>query len=344
MEIWNCSYRKNVSGKATGLLSLLAVLLILSQAAIASAATATRPTADEELNTTAPSPPRHSSFWITGGKNNEGEGATNPESQDNSRDGVDDAADDVIADHTVFSRSHASGLAPAPEYAREIVSHDIAPPTPPRQKIAAAIKEPLPISASPSADNSPATAKAAPGPDTTRDGSFTKPLLITAGVAAAVGVAVAAGGGSGSDSTASDQSSADRATVVINLANLVRIGDDEDYNANHPDHFQVSHPTGLSWGDTFTIDNVDNVSSAKFRYTVAASKVGNPVYVNGSLVEGLCNPGNLASIKKGCSMDITRFIHAGSNEIKIRCAIDPSDTITPYDDVELYDLRIELEQ
>ena len=197
------------------------------------------------------------------------------------------------------------------------------------------------------------TKSPAPQPKTSKSSSISTTILAGAGIAIAAGVVAAAAGGSSSDSDTSTPASTTTPssdttdtpsgnTETIDLASLVRIGDDRDYNGNHPDHFKQNTPSGLSWSDTFTISSSNTISSAIFRYTVAGSKVGNPIYVNGKQAGRLCDPGNTAWNVKACSLNVTRYIQSGTNEIKIRCAIDETDTTTPYDDVELYDLRIEL--
>lgn len=233
-----------------------------------------------------------------------------------------------------------------------VVSPELSLATPPPDGVTlAGKKNSLLIAASstsPPMDPGKSKTGPAPGPKTSKSSSISTPVLVAAGLAAAVGVAVAAGGGSGSDSSSDSSSTsapttpASTETDVIKLSDLVRIGDDTDYNAHHPDKFKVSHPSGTSWTDTFSIDNISTVKSAKFSYTVAASKVGNPIYINGRQAGRLCNPGNTAWNVEACSTNITGYIRAGSNEIKIKCATDPSDTVTPLDDVELYNLRIQL--
>ncbi|KAB2889013.1 MAG: hypothetical protein F9K32_14305 [Desulfobulbaceae bacterium] len=206
------------------------------------------------------------------------------------------------------------------------------------------------------AKNTTATAKdagkgktePAPEPKTSKSSSVSTPLLAGAGIAIIAGAVAAAGGGSDSDAsgpstpTSPSGDTSSGSSEVINLSSLVRIGDDNDYNGNHPDKFKQNRPTGISWTDSFNISNANNISSATFKYTVAASKVANPVYINGKLAGKLCNPGNTAWNVESCSIGITGLIRSGTNEIKIKCAIDESDTDTPYDDVELYNLRIEL--
>lgn len=198
-------------------------------------------------------------------------------------------------------------------------------------------------------DGGKGTSEPAPEPKTSKSSSVSTPLLVGAGIAIIAGAVAAAGGGSDSDtsvpSTPANPSGGDTSSgssEVINLSSLVRIGDDTDYNGNHPDKFKQNRPSGTSWTDSFNISNANSVSSATFKYTVAGSKVANPVYINGKLAGRLCNPGNTAWNVESCSIGITGLIRSGSNEIKIKCAIDESDTDTPYDDVELYNLRIEL--
>lgn len=228
-----------------------------------------------------------------------------------------------------------------------VSSPEMLPPTPPPDQPTQSVKENVLLAAAPiPTPQSSGKTKPAPGPKTSKSSSISTPVIVAAGVALAVGVAVAAGGGSGSDSssdTAADSApTSSGSTDVINLADLVRIGDDTDYNAHHPDQFKVSRPSGTSWTDSFTLNNFNTVTSATFKYTVAASKVGNPIYINGRQAGRLCNPGNTARNIRDCSATITGYIQSGSNQITIRCAIDPSDTVTPLDDVELYNLRIEL--
>jgi hypothetical protein len=128
---------------------------------------------------------------------------------------------------------------------------------------------------------------------------------------------------------------------IIPLADLVRIGDDLDYNTYHDDHFVVNTPSGISWQKTFDVVDFQTISSAHFKYTVAGSMVGNPIYINGKQAGKLCVGGNAAWDIKDCSLNILPYIQAGQNQIKITCAKYVYDDITPYDDVEIYDLYIE---
>jgi hypothetical protein len=234
-----------------------------------------------------------------------------------------------------------------------IAANSISPPTPPPDEIVLAANEyTLPAAASGPNPEEPEKSGPAPGPKTSKSSSLKTPLLVTAGIVLAVGAAVAAGGSGSDDSSSTGTTDTSGgtgpgvtptgATEVIHLADLVRLGDDNDYNGNHPDQFKQNRPSGLSWTDSFNINNFNSVRSAKFKYTIAGSKVANPIYINGRLAGKMCNPGNLATNVRDCSLDILGYIQAGVNEITLKCAIDQSDTSTPYDDVELYNLRIEL--
>lgn len=223
------------------------------------------------------------------------------------------------------------------------------PPTPPPDKIVlAANNHALPAAASGPNPAGPEKNGSAPGPKTSKNSSLRTPLLVTTGVVLAVGAAVAAGSSGSGDSSSPDSTNTNPggtstgATDVIPLADLVRLGDDNDYNGNHPDHFRQNRPSGLSWTESFTINNANTVGSARFKYTVAGSKVGNPIFINGQQAGRLCNPGNLATNVRECSLGILGHIRSGANEIRISVAIDRTDTTTPFDDVELYNLRIEL--
>lgn len=227
-----------------------------------------------------------------------------------------------------------------------VIARETFPATPPPDKISLPIDHTALIAAtSTSPSRNAGKNTPAPEPKTSKSSSLSTTAMVAAGVAVAVGVAVAAGGGSGSDSdsgSGSGVTSSSGNSDVIKLADLVRIGDDRDYNARHPDKFKVSTPSGTSWTGNFSVDNFNSVKSAQFKYTVAGSKVGSPVFINGRQAGQLCNPGNTAWNIKSCAVDITGFIHAGANEIMIVCKVDPSDTVSPLDDVELYDLFIEL--
>lgn len=129
--------------------------------------------------------------------------------------------------------------------------------------------------------------------------------------------------------------------TALGIALAVGVAVANDYNGNHPDHFKQNRPSGLGWTDWFTINNFNTVGSARFEYTVVGSKVANPMYINGHLAGKMCNPGNTAWNVEDCSLDILGYIRSGTNKIQLKTARDQSDTSTPYDDVEFYNLRIE---
>lgn len=129
---------------------------------------------------------------------------------------------------------------------------------------------------------------------------------------------------------------------ILPLADLVRIGDDLDYNTYHDDHFVVNTPSGISWETSFDVLDFQSISTAQFKYTVAGSMVGNPIYINGKQAGELCVWGNAAWNIKDCALNILPYLQAGQNKIKIQCAKYVFDDVTPYDDVEIYNLFIEL--
>jgi hypothetical protein len=131
---------------------------------------------------------------------------------------------------------------------------------------------------------------------------------------------------------------------VIFFRDPIRIGDDQDYNATHDPDFQISKPTGLSYAESFTISADElNSSKAVIQYTIAGSMMGSKVYLNGILVGITCNPGNTADAIKECDdIDITGRLRVGNNELKIVTVLYPPDDVTPYDDIEIYNMRITL--
>ncbi len=131
---------------------------------------------------------------------------------------------------------------------------------------------------------------------------------------------------------------------VIYFEDPIRIGDDQDYNANHDPDFQISTPTGLSYAESFTIAQDDlNSSKAVIRYTIAGAMLPAEVYLNGAFVGTTCTPGNSANAIRNCDdIDITGMLQTGNNELKIVTALVLEDNISPYDDIEIYNLRITL--
>ena len=131
---------------------------------------------------------------------------------------------------------------------------------------------------------------------------------------------------------------------VIYFQDPIRIGDDQDYNATHDPDFQISTPTGLSYTESFAIAADDlNSSKAVIRYTIAGAMMAAEIYLNNRLVGITCNPGNMANAIKECDpIDITGMLQPDTNELKIVTVLYPPDDTTPYDDIEIYNLRITL--
>lgn len=134
-----------------------------------------------------------------------------------------------------------------------------------------------------------------------------------------------------------------RAADTINFRSPIRIGDDNDYNGTHDDNFQINTPFGLTYSESFTVSG--GLSKGTLKYTIAGAKESAEIYMNGSLVGRSCNPGNTAYAKKKCDpVDVTSQLKNGNNVLKIACVLDPYDDVTPYDDIEIYNMRLILER
>ena len=135
--------------------------------------------------------------------------------------------------------------------------------------------------------------------------------------------------------------SSDRA--VYKFRDPIRIGDDEDYNQFHNPDFRISKPTGLTYEAKFSVPDECNFSSAKIQYTIAGAIEAAKIYLNDTLVARTCNPGNsAASIKRCPDIDITTKLRKGTNKLKVATVLYPGDDVDPYDDIEIYNMRITL--
>jgi hypothetical protein len=87
----------------------------------------------------------------------------------------------------------------------------------------------------------------------------------------ALGAVVLAGIASGSSGSDNDSRSADQNITGSTEQNIagsteqnitfkspIRIGDDQNYNENHTDNFQISSPSGITYSESFEI--TDNFS------------------------------------------------------------------------------------
>lgn len=150
--------------------------------------------------------------------------------------------------------------------------------------------------------------------------------------------------GNGDDGATTNATNATKNESVIYFRDPIRIGDDTDYNATHDPDFQISTPSGLSYAERFNITATElNSSKAVIRYTIAGAMMAAEIYLNDVLVGTTCNPGNTAhSIKECDAIDITGMLQTGTNELKIVTVLYPYDDVTPYDDIEIYNLRIVL--
>lgn len=132
--------------------------------------------------------------------------------------------------------------------------------------------------------------------------------------------------------------------AVYYFRDPIRIGDDENFNDYHDPDFKISSPTGLSYSASFNVPSGCHFSDARIQYTIAGAKEAAKVYLNGSLVGRTCNPGNTAYAVKRCDdINVTGKLRTGSNTLKVSTVLDPSDKgADPYDDIEIYNMRITL--
>jgi len=130
--------------------------------------------------------------------------------------------------------------------------------------------------------------------------------------------------------------------AVYEFKDPIRIGDDKNYNDHHDPDFKISSPSGKSYSKSFEVSSDCHFSKANIQYTVAGAHEAAKVYLNGSLVGRMHNPGNTATSIASGSIDITSKLRTGSNTIKVSAVLYPGDEINPYDDIEIYNLRITL--
>lgn len=130
--------------------------------------------------------------------------------------------------------------------------------------------------------------------------------------------------------------------AVYRFRDPIRIGDDEDYNSHHSPDFKISSPSGKSYSKSFDVSSECNFSKAEIEYTIAGAVESARIYLNDSLVGRTRNPGNSATAIASGSVDITDELKTGSNELKISTVLYPGDEIDPYDDIEIYNLRVTL--
>jgi hypothetical protein len=136
-------------------------------------------------------------------------------------------------------------------------------------------------------------------------------------------------------------SSSDKA--VYRFRDPIRIGDDEDYNRYHDPDFRISRPTGLSYSASFSVPDECNFSTAKIQYTIAGAIEAAKIYLNDSLVGRTCNPGNSAASIKTCDdINITDKLKPGKNKLRVDTVLYPGDDVSPYDDIEIYNMRVTL--
>lgn len=164
---------------------------------------------------------------------------------------------------------------------------------------------------------------------------------VVLGLTALVGVAAGSGdaGSSGGDDGSSGGDAGSNDSTTHNFKSPIRIGDDKDYNGNHKDDFKINTPSGTSYSESFQL--AGNVSSGTLKYTIAGAVESAKIYMNSSLVGRTCNPGNTAYAIKECSpIDVTSNLKSGTNVLKVSCVLYPGDEVSPYDDIEIYNMRL----
>lgn len=141
--------------------------------------------------------------------------------------------------------------------------------------------------------------------------------------------------GQGWDSTFDD--------AVYLLPDPLCLGDDTYYNFDHEPDFLINAPSGISYAESFEVPNACQFSRAAIQHTVAGAVRSPSFFLNDVLVGHGCNPGNTADAVKTCpDIDITGGLDHGSNTLKVSTVLFPGDESRPYDDIEIYQLRITL--
>ncbi len=121
----------------------------------------------------------------------------------------------------------------------------------------------------------------------------------------------------------------------------IRIGDDIDYNEQHPDQFVIDSAVSEYYYATFNLPNF-NYSQAVILGEIAGSSQADKLYINDMLVGILPKGDNSAFTRKPISFDVTSFLIPGVNSLLISLEKWPGDKVTPLDDIEIFGLRIEL--
>lgn len=135
---------------------------------------------------------------------------------------------------------------------------------------------------------------------------------------------------------------------IYSFGNTIRIGDDLDFNENHPGQtFCSSSAYSHTYSAEFTLPSECEYSTATMQYYATGVYGDNRIYINGKLVDTTCKTGNIAGLGYCCTngeIDIKDALRAGTNTLYIETVLFPGDDYTPYDDIELYRLHITLTQ
>ena len=128
---------------------------------------------------------------------------------------------------------------------------------------------------------------------------------------------------------------------VYRFQSIIRIGDDIDYNEHELDYFKINSAVSESFSATFTVPNFE-FSQAVIYGQVAGSSQPDKLFLNGTLVGILPKGNNSAQTIKDFAFDATPYLEYGENNILITLEEWPGDTVSPLDDIEIYDLRLVL--
>ena len=160
----------------------------------------------------------------------------------------------------------------------------------------------------------------------------------------ALGAVVLAGIASGSGDSDNDSGNIGNSSSTehtITFKSPIRIGDDKNYNEKHRDKFKISTPSGITYSESFQISG--NVSKGTLLYTIAGAAMANRIYINGSLAGRTCNPGNTAYVVEDCPpIEVTSHLKDGTNVLKIDSVLYPGDEVSPYDDIEIYNMHLDV--
>ncbi len=128
---------------------------------------------------------------------------------------------------------------------------------------------------------------------------------------------------------------------------LIRIGDDIDYNLHHSWSFIISSPAGKNYKASFDLPADAKFKRAEIRGQIAGAYLDNLYFMNGTLFGTTvgCKGNNYPDIKLTCiPVEIPKKLlkKGQKNILELRTVPLPSDPLTPLDDMEVFNLRLQL--